>query len=139
MALRLAGIYPGRGLGFVPGLFSVTAQGLALAAYWRDLMSNQIASDISANDMPALQVVSVPKPQRKTSKAVKPKASKTEAVLSLLRHKNGASLADLQAVTGWQAHSVRGFLSGAVKKKLNLALSSQLTAKGERRYHIAKA
>ena len=139
MALRLAGICPRRGLGFVPGLFSVTAQGLALAAYWRELMSNQITSDISANDVPALQKASAPKSQRKTSKAVKPKTTKTEAVISLLRHKNGASLGDLQSVTGWQAHSVRGFLSGTVKKKLNLALSSQLTAKGERRYHIAKA
>jgi len=139
MALRRAGIFPWRGSGFGTGLFSVTAQGLALAAYWRDPMSNQITSDIFANDVPALQVASAPKSQRKTSKAVKPKTTKTEAVISLLRHKNGASLGDLQSVTGWQAHSVRGFLSGTVKKKLNLALSSQLTAKGERRYHIAKA
>jgi secreted Zn-dependent insulinase-like peptidase len=102
-------------------------------------MSNQIASDIYEYDVPALQAEGAPKSQRKTSKAVKPKTSKTEAVLSLLRHKNGASLVDLQSVTGWQAHSVRGFLSGTVKKKLNLALSCQLTAKGERRYHIAKA
>ena len=110
-----------------------------MAAYWRDPMSNQITSDISANDVPALQVASAPKSQRKTSKAVKPKTTKTEAVISLLRHKNGASLGDLQSVTGWQAHSVRGFLSGTVKKKLNLPLSSQLTPKGERRYHTAKA
>ena len=102
-------------------------------------MSNQISSDISANDMPALHLVSAPKSQRKTSKAVKPKTTKNEAVISLLRHKNGASLGDLQSVTGWQAHSVRGFLSGTVKKKLNLPLSSQLTPKGERRYHTAKA
>ena len=102
-------------------------------------MSNQITYDVSANDVPAIQAASAPKSQRKASKAVKPKTSKSEAVLSLLRHKNGASLGDLQAATGWQAHSVRGFLSGTVKKKLNLALSSQLTAKGECRYHIAKA
>jgi hypothetical protein len=139
MALRWAVIFPWRGSGFCTGLFSVTAQGLALPAYWSDPMSNQITSDISANDVPALQVASAPKYQRKTSKAVKPKTTKTEAVISLLRHKNGASLGDLQSVTGWQAHSVRGFLSGTVKKKLNLLLSSQLTAKGERRYHIAKA
>ena len=139
MALRWAVIFPWRGSGFCTGLFSVTAQGLALPAYWSDPMSNQITSDISANDVPALQVASAPKYQRKTSKAVKPKTTKTEAVISLLRHKNGASLGDLQSVTGWQAHSVRGFLSGTVKKKLSLALSSQLTAKGERRYHIAKA
>ena len=102
-------------------------------------MSNQISSETSATDMPAVQVAIPLKAQRKTSKAVKPKVTKTEAVISLLRHKNGASLGDLQAVTGWQAHSVRGFLSGTVKKKLNLALSSQLTAKGERRYQITKA
>ena len=102
-------------------------------------MSNQTSSETSATVLPASQVASAPNSQRKTSKAVKPKATKTEAVISLLRHKNGASLGDLQSVTGWQAHSVRGFLSGTVKKKLNLALYSQLTAKGERRYHIAKA
>ena len=139
MALRRAVIFPWRGSGFCTGLFSVTAQGLALPAYWSDPMSNQITSETSANVLPSLQVASAPKYQRKTSKAVKPKTTKTEAVISLLRHKNGASLGDLQSVTGWQAHSVRGFLSGTVKKKLNLALSSQLTAKGERRYHIAKA
>ena len=139
MALRRAGIFSWRGSGSVPGLFSVTAQGLALAAYWRAPMSNQIFSDISANDMPAMQVASAPKTQRKTSKAVKPKTTKTEAVISLLKYNNGASLGDLQSVTGWQAHSVRGFLSGTVKKKLSLALSSQLTAKGERRYQLAKA
>ncbi len=47
-------------------------------------MSNQITSDISANDVPALQKASAPKSQRKTSKAVKPKTTKTEAVISLL-------------------------------------------------------
>ena len=102
-------------------------------------MSNQISSETSANVLPALQVASAPKSQRKILKAVKPMTTKTEAVISLLRHKNGASFGDLQSVTGWQAHSVRGFLSGTVKKKLNLALSSQLTAKGERRYQITKA
>lgn len=64
------------------------------------------------------------------------RVSKTEAALKLLRRKTGASLAELQEATGWQAHSVRGFLSGTVRKKLALALSSEVTKQGVRRYRI---
>lgn len=40
--------------------------------------------------------------------------------------------------TGWQSHSVRGFLSGALKKRLKLGVVSEKDAKtGERRYHVA--
>ena len=39
-------------------------------------------------------------------------------------------------VTGWQAHSVRGVLSGTLKKKLGLAVVSEMTEAGERRYRI---
>jgi hypothetical protein len=42
--------------------------------------------------------------------------------------------------TGWQAHSVRGFMSGALKKKLKLTVTSKKEGKtGERRYRIAAA
>jgi hypothetical protein len=64
--------------------------------------------------------------------------SKSDQVLLLLRRKGGASIADLQKQTGWQSHSVRGFLSGTVKKKLGLELLSERTQKGERRYAIGK-
>jgi hypothetical protein len=64
------------------------------------------------------------------------RVSKTEAALKLLRRKTGASLAELQEATGWQAHSVRGFLSGTVRKRLALALSSEVTKQGVRRYRI---
>jgi hypothetical protein len=65
-----------------------------------------------------------------------PRVSKTEAALKLLRRKTGASLAELQEATGWQAHSVRGFLSGTVRKKLALYLSSEVTKQGMRRYRF---
>ena len=64
--------------------------------------------------------------------------TKTEQVLSLLRRPKGASIADLSKATGWQAHSVRGFLSGTLKKKMGLAVVSEKDAKGVRRYRIAK-
>ena len=65
--------------------------------------------------------------------------TKQEAVLGLLRRKNGASLENIMEITGWQAHSVRGFLSGKVKKKLGLNLSSKLTDAGVRKYYVRSA
>ncbi|MFI4935214.1 MAG: DUF3489 domain-containing protein [Caulobacterales bacterium] len=57
-------------------------------------------------------------------------------LLALLRRPDGASLADLVAETGWQAHSVRGAMSGALKKKLGLAITSEKT-EGGRVYRAA--
>ena len=64
--------------------------------------------------------------------------SKSDAILALLRRKNGASIAELQKSSGWQPHSVRGFLSGMVKTKLGLDLRSERMEKGERRYVVKK-
>jgi hypothetical protein len=63
--------------------------------------------------------------------------SKKAAILSLLRQPNGATLKDLMAATGWQAHSVRGFISGAIVKKMGLKVESQKRADGERAYSLA--
>jgi hypothetical protein len=68
--------------------------------------------------------------------APRPK-SKHDLILSLLRRKQGASLEEMQTASGWQAHSVRGFLSGTVKKRLRLKLQLSKTKDGNRRYAIA--
>ncbi len=65
------------------------------------------------------------------------KTSKTEQVLTLLRGKTGASIDQIMKLTGWQAHSVRGFISGTVKKKLALNLDTQVR-EGVRHYQIVK-
>lgn len=62
--------------------------------------------------------------------------SKKDTCIALLKRARGASLAELQKATGWQAHSVRGFLSGTVKKLPGLALVSKQTEGAARRYHI---
>lgn len=72
----------------------------------------------------------------KTGKASS-KISKHDAVLKMLRSNRGATVAELQKATGWQPHSVRGFLSGTVKKRLGLALKSEQGKTGDRRYSIA--
>lgn len=61
---------------------------------------------------------------------------KQQLCLELLSRPDGASLEELQAATGWQAHSVRGFLSGTVKKKLGLTLLSERAGDGPRRYRV---
>jgi hypothetical protein len=63
--------------------------------------------------------------------------SKQQLCLELLCRPDGASLEELQAATGWQAHSVRGFLSGTVRKKLGLNLISDRAGDGTRRYRVA--
>ena len=64
------------------------------------------------------------------------KATKQQICIDLLRRPNGASIEELQEVTGWQPHSVRGFLAGAVKKKLGLAVVSEKPDDGPRRYRV---
>lgn len=63
--------------------------------------------------------------------------SKTALVLKKLRLAKGASIEQLVEATGWQPHSVRGFLSAVVRKKMSLNLTSETSKDGVRRYRIA--
>lgn len=63
--------------------------------------------------------------------------SKLDTLVALLRRPNGASIHELAAATSWQAHSVRGALAGALKKKGH-SISSDVVD-GTRRYRIREA
>ncbi len=83
-----------------------------------------------------------PKPPQKARKAKTAGAarpgSKTAHVLDLLRRPRGATLKELLKATGWQPHSVRGFLSGTVGKKMGLTVTSHKGEDGDglRRYSV---
>ena len=61
--------------------------------------------------------------------------SKTTRVIALLRRPQGATLQAIMKATGWQTHSVRGFISGKLKKKLGMKVRS-VKREGKRVYSI---
>jgi len=64
--------------------------------------------------------------------------SKKAIVLDLLRRKDGATMAEIAKATEWQNHSIRGFISGTVGKKMGLKVESARNAAGDRRYRVAR-
>jgi hypothetical protein len=78
------------------------------------------------------------KASRSTSRPAQA-GSKQEFVIEMLRRQSGVSIDDIVFKTGWQPHSVRGFLSGVVRRKLKLSLVSEVRKDGVRRYHVASS
>jgi hypothetical protein len=81
-----------------------------------------------------------PKKAAKAPKAAKAKGarqgSKTAQVLELIKRPGGATLKELMASTGWLAHSIRGFVSGTLGKKMGLNVESTKGEDGERTYSL---
>ena len=80
-------------------------------------------------------------PAKKAAKGAKKAAgvrdgSKAAKILDLLKRPGGATAKELIKATGWQPHSVRGFLSGTVSKKMGLAVTSTKGEDGERTYSV---
>ena len=75
----------------------------------------------------------------KKTPALRARTTKIQQCIELLNAPGGATIDELQAATGWQAHSVRGFLAGTVKRKLGLVLDSKKADDGVRRYRVVQA
>ncbi len=76
------------------------------------------------------------KPNGRTSLAAVRPGTKQALLIDLLKRKKGATIDEAIEATGWQPHSVRGAISGALKKKLGLAVTSEKPGEGPRRYRI---
>jgi hypothetical protein len=86
--------------------------------------------------VPASRPLSPTSGEPKSKKAVP--GSKNARVITMLRSPNGATIFAMMKATGWQQHSVRGFLAGIVRKKLKLKLDSK-KIDGSRVYSIKGA
>lgn len=77
-------------------------------------------------------------PARQRKAQAKSPTSKLDQMTAALRASKGATIAQLAALTGWQHHSIRGAMSGALKKQRGLTIVSSKTGK-ERVYKIGAA
>ncbi len=79
-----------------------------------------------------------PATKASTTKATEKSISKAATIIGMLTRSSGATITELTEATGWQAHSVHGFLSGTLRKKQEMEIDSE-RVDGVRRYRIAKA
>ena len=109
----------------------------AVARIWKAIQK----LDVPAETAPAApQGADVAPKAKRSSKAAKAKdgaptareGSKKAIVLELLRRKEGATLAEIRKATGWQNHSIRGFISGTTKK---MGLKVESTKRGDERVY----
>jgi Protein of unknown function (DUF3489) len=84
---------------------------------------------------PAKNAPKAKKAAKKEESAGPRAGSKTAQVVALLQRKNGATLPEIMEKMGWQKHTVRGFVAGAMKKA-GYAVESFKSDKGERTYRI---
>ncbi len=66
------------------------------------------------------------------------RGTKQAILIEMLSRSKGATIADMAAKTGWQTHSVRGAISGALKKKLGLSVTSETVEGRGRVYRIVQ-
>jgi hypothetical protein len=86
-------------------------------------------------DQPAKVAKTLVKREKKDASAPR-EGAKTALILGLLRRKTGVKLSEIMADTGWQKHSVRGFISTQGKK--GVVIRSFKNETGERCYQIAE-
>lgn len=89
----------------------------------------KVGNSTHSASVPSDTVVGASKPNQPDS------GTKQSRVISMLRSPAGASIAAIMDATGWQQHSVRGFLAGVVRKRLKLKLTSK-KVEGTRLYRI---
>lgn len=104
--------------------------GVTLIATDTGLAAIGIETD-NAADSPAKDAASKPRTPRE--------GTKQATLIAMLRAPDGATIAEIMAATGWQSHTVRGAMSGALKKKLGLEVTSEKVEDRGRVYKLPAA
>ena len=122
---------------------------------WRENDEGQILTLVITDAGFEAIGVEVPVPKPKKAKEVTPAPTPTKAsdpepkerkprdgtkqslMIELLRRPQGATVGDMVAATGWQSHTVRGAMAGALKKKLGLTIASVKDEVRGRVYHLS--
>src|SRR6266478_9201746 len=119
----------------IPGLTRVkrfTSRRLAIARIWKAVQALVPAED-GGVALARRRAARKPTPKQHVTGR---RNTKQAQVVALLKRSGGATLNHLMSETGWQAHSVRGFISGALGKKLGLKIESFKNSRHERSYRI---
>ena len=95
-------------------------------------------STLGITEDPEEQADSPPEAAPAPDTARRRSGTKQEALIAMLRAEGGATIEEITAATGWQAHTVRGAMSGALKKKLGLTIASEKVEGRGRCYMIAE-
>jgi uncharacterized protein DUF3489 len=140
---KLAAKWPGTRLvevwNSLPGVQTVqrfTSRKVAVTRIWNAIQHLE-ATGVAEGRRVAAQRGSSRKETGRRARPAARENSKTAQVIALLRQPSGASLKAIMVATGWQAHSVRGFISGQLGKKMGLRVRS-FQRDQERIYAIKK-
>jgi hypothetical protein len=135
-AARLIEIW--NGLAGVARVRKFKDRATAISRIWKQIQTLEAAAPKPVRKAAVKKSAASKSKAPKAEAAEAPAATKKEQVLALLRLEEGATLQEIMAATGWQKHSVRGFLSGAVHKKMGLTVLSAKNSAGERVYRLKR-
>jgi len=108
----------------------------AVARIWRAIQRLAPAPTVAPSGEPGAQ--GAPKQASSSKEATTRQGGKKAQVIELLRRPEGATLQQLVEATGWQAHSVRGFLSGTLAKKMGRKITRRKRDDGASVYFLTE-
>lgn len=125
----------------IPGVKPVTrftSRKAAAARIWKAIQGLTKSVEPDTTPKRARVAKAGRKPKVKPTRQPGRSGSKQSQVLDMLRRKAGCTLDEIMKATGWQAHTVRGFISGTIGKKLGLEVSSSKNESGGRTYRVPR-